>query len=132
MVLCGFGKIISDLRSDFSNIVEEFILWNISTICVEIFTNPLTHKNRRTRLRTSMLDLIVWDEYFISFSIACLNLKFNLSLTLFHTQGAFDIDDPCKEKDAGFSQTEHVTMPSDQFFEIPSLWNISVRNLKWC
>ena len=25
MVLCGFGKIISDLRSDFSNMMEGFL-----------------------------------------------------------------------------------------------------------
>ena len=46
MVLCGFGKIISDLRSDFSNIDEEFILWNISTICVKIFLNPHPWKQK--------------------------------------------------------------------------------------
>ena len=48
MVLWGFDKIISDLRSDFSNIDGGFIVWKISTLCVKIFPNPLTHENRKT------------------------------------------------------------------------------------
>ena len=71
MVLCGFGKIISDLRSDFSNIDEEFILWNISTICVKIFPNPLTRENRRTRLHTNMLDLILYMKRIFHFFLNC-------------------------------------------------------------
>ena len=84
---CKFGNFafvnliaISDRRSDLLNIDGGFIVWKISTICVKILPNPLTHENRKTLLNTSILDLIAWNEYF---SIGRLSLKFNLSQTLF-------------------------------------------------
>ena len=39
----------------------------------------------------------------------------------FHTQGAFDIDDPSKEKDAGFTQTNRAR--NHAFWSDPILWN---------
>ena len=112
MVLCGFDKIISDLRSDFSNIDGGFIVWKISTLCVKIFPNPLTHENRKTLLNTSMLDLIAWNEYF---SIGRLSLKFYLSQTLFFI--FWHRWYRCEEKDAFHKETEHIAIPSDQFVE---------------
>ena len=91
--------------------MEVLLSEKISTICVKIFPNPLTHENRKTLLNTSILDLIAWNEYF---SIGRLSLKFNRSQTLFFS---FDIDDTYEKKDAFHKETEHIAIPSDQFVE---------------
>ena len=58
MVLCGFGKIISDVRSDFSNMMEGFLSEKFQLSVSKYFLTLSPMKTERL-LNTSMLDFIV-------------------------------------------------------------------------